>query len=147
MKRTLGYASAVILFLSIFAGPGQAYESPVVTGTVWNITFVKTVEGMDDLYLEELRTGMKPIFEEAKKEGIILSYRIFSSPAATPGDWNLMMMTEFENMAALDGLEEKFIAIYERVVGADEDFEKGAARRNEIRQILGDKLAHELILK
>lgn len=147
MKKGCGTILAMILFLSILTGSAQAFERFYTEGTVWNITFVKTVEGMEDVYLKELKAVLKPLFDEAKKEGLILSYRIFSSPAATPGDWNMMLMTEFENMAALDGLEEKFIAIYERLVGTAEDFEKGAVRRNKIREILGDKLARELIFK
>ncbi len=147
MRKGSGYVLAMILFLSVCAGSAQAFELPYTAGTVWNITFVKTVEGMEELYLEELKALMIPILDEAKKEGIILSYRIFSSPATTPGDWNLMMMTEFENMAALDGVDQKFLAIYERVAGKDDDYVKGATHRNEIRQILGDKLARELILK
>ena len=147
MNRVLGWMIAAVLVLGLFATSAGALELPYTVGTVWNITFIKAVEGMEEVYLTELKALMVPILEEAKKEGIILSYRVFSSPAATPGDWNLMMMTEFENMAALDGLDEKFLASYERIAGPDDDYVKGAQHRNEIRQILGDKLAQELILK
>lgn len=147
MNKVFGCILAAVLVMAVCAGPAQAYELPYEEGTVWNITFVKTVEGMGELYLKELKALMVPILEEAKKEGIILSYRIFSSPAATPDDWDLMMMTEFENYAALDGLDKKLYDIYEKMAGADDDYEKGAAHRNEIRQILGDKLAIELILR
>lgn len=147
MNKVFGCILAAFLILTVCAGSAQALELPYEEGTVWNITFIKTVEGMTELYLMELKKLMVPLLEEAKKEGLILSYRIFSSPAATPGDWDLMMMTEFENFAALDGLDQKFLEIYEKVAGEDDDYEKGAAQRNEIRQILGDKLAMELILK
>ncbi len=147
MNKVFGCILAAVLVLAVCAGSVQAVELPYTEGTVWNITFIKTVEGMGELYLTELKALMVPILEEAKKEGVILSYRIFSSTAATPDDWDLMMMTEFKNMAALDGIDQKFLDIYERVAGADDDYEKGAAHRNEIRRILGDKLARELILK
>jgi len=147
MNKVIGLVCGVMLLLVICAGPSQAYEPPCTKGTVWNITFVKTVEGLEDLYLEELREMWKPIMEEALKEKVILSFRIFSSPASTPGDWDLMLMMEFENFAALDGIEEKMMAIFERLAGEEEEFEEGAAKRNEIREILGDKLAIELFLK
>ena len=147
MNKLYGITLAAVLVLVLCAGSAQAYELPYEEGTVWNITFIKTVEGMGELYLKELKALMIPILDEAKKEGLILSYRIFSSSAATPDDWDLMMMTEFKNFAALDGIDQKFLDIYEKVAGADDDFEKGAAHRNEIRQILGDKMAREVILK
>ena len=147
MNKILGGMLMAVLVLALCAGSARAYELPYEEGTVWNITFVKTVEGMGELYLKELKALMIPILEEAKKQGLILSYRIFSSAASTPGDWDLMMMTEFENYAALDGLDKKLYEIYEKLAGADDEYEKGAAQRNEIRQILGDKLAIELILK
>ncbi len=85
--------------------------------------------------------------EEAKKEGLILSYKILSGPAANKDDWDLLLMVEYKNLAALDGVAEKFQALQRKLIGPEEQQKAGYAKRSELREILGDKTVRELILK
>jgi hypothetical protein len=58
-----------------------------------------------------------------------------------------MLLVETKNMAAFDGMEQKFEEISEKLIGGEEKQKEGAVYRNEIREILGSKVARELVLK
>jgi hypothetical protein len=58
-----------------------------------------------------------------------------------------MLMVESKNMAVLDGIAARTQAIAAKVIGSEAEQKKGSIARNEIREILGTKLARELILK
>jgi len=122
-------------------------DAPYTEGTVWNITMVKTKPGLDDQYLKGLAKTLKAILDEAKKQNLIISYRVLLGDAATPQDFNILIMVESKNMAALDNAREKFDPIAKKVVGSTEEQEKAAVQRLEIREIMGGKLMREITLK
>ena len=140
-------APAFVALLLCFPGLGFSQELPYKEGTVWEVTFVKTKEGLGLDYLKNLQAVWKKVMDEGKNQGLILSYRLFSAAAANKEDWDLMLMVESKNMAALDGFDTKFQAIAAKVVGSEDQQRQGAISRNEIREILGSKLVRELVLK
>ena len=81
------------------------------------------------------------------KSFLILSYKVISSEDATPQDWNLMVLIELKNMAALDGLQEKMRAIAGSVIGDEGARKDLAVKRLDIREIVGFKTGRELIFK
>ena len=83
--------------------------APYTEGSVWQITMVHVKPGMDDDYLKGLAKNLKASLEEEKKQGLVVSYKILLGDASTPGDYNIMNMVEYKNMAALDNLREKSI--------------------------------------
>src|SRR5205807_9003750 len=88
------------------ASPGQS-TAPYTEGGVWQITMVKTKTGMSDDYLKALARIFKSTNDEAKKQGISTDYKILIGDAATQQDYDILLMVEYPNMAALDGLREK----------------------------------------
>lgn len=122
-------------------------DAPYSEGTVWNITMVKTKPGLGDQYLKGLAKTLKGTLDEAKKQNLIISYKILLGDAATPQDFNILIMVESKNMAALDNAREKFDPITKKVVGSVEEQEKTAVQRLEIREIMGGKLMREITLK
>ncbi len=146
MKLRNALAVAVLLFLFCLASSSFAQEAPYTQGSVWSITLVKVKPGMLDDYLKNLIGLQKKAMEQAKKEGLVLSYKVISASAANKDDWNLMLMTEYKNMAALDEVDAKFRAILPKLV-REEEQKKGVQARAEMREIIGDKLGRELILK
>ncbi len=146
MNRTNALAVAVLLSLSYLPTTCLAQEAPYTEGGVWNITLVKVKPGMLDDYLKNLIGEWKKENEQAKKEGLVLSYKVISAAAANKEDWNLMLMVEFKNMAALDEADAKFRAIASKLA-TEEELKKGVHSRAEVREIIGDKLGRELILK
>ena len=68
---------------------------------------VKTKPGMSDDYLKALAKIFKSTNDEAKRQGIITDYKILVGDAATQQDYDILLMIEYPNMAALDGLRDK----------------------------------------
>ena len=121
--------------------------APYTEGSVWQITMVRTKAGMTDDYLKGLSKTLKTTIEEEKKQGLVLSYKIMLGEAATPGDYNVINMVEFKNMAALDNLREKTDPIFMKIVGGEQQLREGAMKRAELREIVGTKLMREITLK
>jgi hypothetical protein len=108
---------------------------------------VRTAPGFQDDYLRSLATTWKRVGDEAKKQGVVVSYKILSANASGPDDWDLLLMVELKNWAAIDGIADKFEPIQQKVVGGDAAQRQLATKRLEIRRILGSKNAQEIFLK
>ena len=122
-------------------------DAPYTEGPVWQITMVKTKPGMADDYLKMLAKIYKSTSDEAKKQGIIMDYKILIGDASGPHDFDILLMQEFQNMAALDGLRDKLDPIDKKVIGSVDVQRQGAIKRMEVREILGGKLMREITLK
>src|SRR5881398_4202988 len=121
--------------------------APYTEGGVWQITMVKTKPGMGDDYLKALAKIFKSTNDEAKRQGIITDYKILVGDAATQQDYDILLMIEYPNMAALDGLREKTDPIGAKMVGTEDQQRQLAVKRLEIREIMGDKTMREITLK
>ena len=62
-------------------------------------------------------------------------------------DWDIMFMDEYKNWAAFDGINAKYDAIMGKLVGAEDKQVQLMTKRTEVREILGDKVMQELIIK
>jgi hypothetical protein len=122
-------------------------DAPYTEGPVWTATMVKTKAGMTDEYLKELAKTLKASLEEAKKQDLVLDYKILLGNAATPQDFNILIMVESKNMAAQDNAREKFDPIARRVVGTTDQQQAIQVKRLDIREITGTKLMREITLK
>ena len=122
-------------------------DAPYTEGPVWQITMVKTKPGMDDEYLKGIAKTFKGSLDEAKKQNLILDYKILIGEAATPQDFNILLMVESQNMASLDNAREKFDPIERKVSGDPSAQVATATKRLNIREIMGAKLMREITLK
>jgi hypothetical protein len=122
-------------------------DAPYTEGPVWTITLVKTKAGMTDDYLKMLAKIYKATNEEAKKQGIIMDYKILLGDDSSPQDFDILLMQEYPNMAALDGVRDKLDPINNKIVGSMEAQRQGAVKRMEVREIMGNKLMREITLK
>jgi quinol monooxygenase YgiN len=148
IRRTpLAVASLVFVLFAGGLASTQTTEAPYIEGPVWNISFIRTTYGLEDDYLKSLAQTYKKIMEEAKKQNLVLSYHVISANAVNGDDWNLLLMVEYKNMAALDGLDAKFRAIQAKIVGNEDAQRNLMVKRLEVRKVLGDKLGRELFLK
>jgi hypothetical protein len=94
-----------------------------------------------------LAKNLKTSLDEEKKQGIIVSYKILLGDASTPGDFNIINMVEYKNMAALDNLREKTDPIAAKIIGGEQQMREGAVKRAELREIIGNKTMREITLK
>jgi hypothetical protein len=147
MKRLVTLAACAALAV-IGAGLVRAQsDAPYTEGPVWTITMVKTKAGMTDDYLKALAKIYKSTNDEMKKQGLIMDYKILIGNDATPQDFDILLMVEFKNMAAFDGLREKADPITDKILGSEDAQRQGAIKRMEIREIMGNKLMREVTLK
>jgi hypothetical protein len=121
--------------------------APYTEGSVWQITMVHAKPGMGDDYMKGLAKNFKAILEEEKKQGLVVSYKVLLGDASTPGDFNILNMVEYKNMAALDNLREKTDPIATKITGGEQQIREGALKRAELREIVGSKLMREITLK
>jgi hypothetical protein len=90
---------------------------------------------------------LKPIFDEEKKQKIILDYKILSGDAAGDHDFNIIIMVQYPNIAALNGLRERTEPLIDLIIGPADKRRELAARRLDIREILARKTMREIWLK
>jgi len=146
-KRKVLVSSLVVALLVIGVSVYAQVNRPYHTGSVWNIAFIRIKPGMDTAYLNYVAGQWKAEQEAQKKDGNILSYKVLSVEAHTPGEWNLMLMTEYKSLAAMEANEDKAEAVAQRVIGNDEKQMQGYKERAEIREVMGERLAREVILE
>jgi hypothetical protein len=108
---------------------------------------IKTKPGMGDDYLKQLSQGLKPIYDEEKKQRLILDYKILMGDAASPHDYDILIMVQYPNMASLDGLRDKTDPIMTKVMGGEDQRRSTMVKRMDIREILGTKTMREITLK
>lgn len=121
--------------------------APYTEGAVWDVTMVRTKAGMDDDYIKNIANAWKSTNEEAKKQGIIVDYKVLLGDAANRDDFNILLMVQYKNMAAFDGLREKTDPIARKLIGTEDVMRQASVKRMEVRDILGNKTMREITLK
>jgi hypothetical protein len=147
MKKYLILAASAALFISWAAICSAQSDAPYTEGPVWNITMVKTKPGMSDDYLKGIAKTFKGELDEAKKQNLIMDYKVLIGDASTPQDFDILLMVESANMAALDNAREKFDPISNKIGGSVDQQRATAIKRLDIREIIGAKLMREVTLK
>ena len=146
MKK-LSLAVAAAFALSVAGHASAQSDAPYTEGPVWTVTMVKAKAGMTDEYLKGLAKTFTAAMDEAKKQNLIMDYKILLGPAATPQDFDILLMVESKNMAALDGFREKTDQIARKIEGAPDQQLATQTKRLEIREIIGTKNMREITLK
>jgi hypothetical protein len=140
-------ASLLNPFEQLTAQEEDLYED----GTVWSLTFVRTGANKSDEYLKGLSQTWSASMEEAKKEGLILSYKILAGNAANEDDFDLVLMIENKNMASFDPDETrdaKFDAIEKKIrENMGDNYDATITNYNDIRDLLGTKVMREIHVK
>lgn len=133
----------LIVGVSVYAQVNRPYRN----GTVWDINFIRMKPGMETAYMNYLTGSWKKEQEAQKKEGLTLSYKVISVEGHTPGEFNLMLMTEYKDLASMEAGQDKADALLQQVVGNDEKQMQGYRDRADIREIMGSRLGREIVLE
>ena len=121
---------------------------PFHDGPVWTLTFVHTKPGLSLKYMEFLASEWKKEQDALKKAGLILDYKVIGTEAHNPNDWDVMLMTEFKDLATLEANEDKIDAVAMQALDLnDQKLMQGYQERASWREIIGDRLAREIILE
>jgi hypothetical protein len=134
---------AALLAFSVCA----AEDLPFKEGTVTEVSSIKVKEGHFLDYMTYLDTSYKQIMDEAKKQGLIVSYAVFGAKPKTPQEADLYLIVEYTNLAALDGIDAKMLVIDAKVFGSTKQADQKDAERESIRTVLGSEIIRELKLK
>jgi hypothetical protein len=145
--KKLQIVALAALSLGIASLCSAQSDAPYTEGPVWTLTMVRTKPGMSDDYLKNLAKAFKVTNDEAKKQGIIMDYKILIGEASDPHDYDILLMEEVKNFAAYDGFREKFDPIAQKLIGNEDQQRQGAIKRMEVREILGGKIMREITLK
>jgi hypothetical protein len=141
------FSLAAVCVAQPSATGAKGSNAPYNEGPVWTLTMIKTKTGLADEYLKQIAKSVKPVYDEEKKQKIILDYKILNGDASGPQDFNILILVEYPNWAALDNLRDKMDPIVEKVMGTEEQRLTTATKRLEIREILGTKTMREITLK
>ncbi len=136
---------ALILTLSIVVV--AQVNRPFRNGTVWSIGFIAMKPGMETAYMNYVASDWKREQEALKKDGQIISYKVLTTEAHGSDDWNIMLMTEYKDMATMEANETKADNLAQTVSGTDEKQMQGYRDRLKIREVMENRLAREMILE
>ena len=109
--------------------------------TVWVVTHVQTKPGKTAEYIDGLFGKWVASIEKLKKDGFVVSYRIFQVHNPRDNEPDVTLMIEYKNMAVFDHLgPEYFVAAWkERSLGEPE-----RANPEHLRKLRGSILLREL---
>jgi hypothetical protein len=122
-------------------------SAPYNEGPVWTLTMIKTKTGLADEYIKQITGTVKPVYDEEKKQKVILDYKILNGEAYNPHDFNILILVEYPNWAAFDTLRNKMDPVVAKVMGSEEQRKELAVKRLDVREILGTKTMREITLK
>ena len=148
MKRNRLFVGVLVALLLIFSVVILAQvRRPFRNGSVWNISFIQMKPGMDTAYLNYVAGDWKKEQEALKKDGQIISYRVLTTEGHSSTDWNIMLMTEYKDMATMEANEAKADNLAQTVIGNDEKQMQGYRDRLQIREVMGIRMAREIVLE
>jgi hypothetical protein len=96
---------SIALATALCAVPVQAQQgSPNTTpGTVTRVTLVRITPGHGDMFWQDVRQNLLPIWEEQKRRGLIAAYSVATKTTTdTPDDWNVAITVSYKSWAVLD---------------------------------------------
>jgi hypothetical protein len=148
----------IITTLICICGIGAMAQTPTPTpgpattaGVVCRVTQTGTKPGRGPEFTRFRREHTKPILDEQKKQGLILSYTFYTKPVNNgPDDWDLALVVCFKNYA--DAIDfnaergEKFNQIGLKHYGSDDARTKANNSLNDLRDVVSSFLIREQIL-
>ncbi len=140
-------SSLIVLLLTLSIVVVAQVSRPYRNGTVWNVALIAMKPGMETAYLNYVAGDWKREQEALKKDGQIISYKVLTTEAHGSSDWNIMLMTEYKNMATMEANETKADNLAQTVSGNDEKQMQGYRDRLQIREVLENRLAREIVLE
>jgi hypothetical protein len=113
-------------------------------GPVWRVTLYKIKPGKMNESMRELREHFKPMFDELKKQGAIVDYKVYTNITRdSSADWDMGIAIGFKNFAALDELGRKTNAVAVQHFGSEEKALAAAEQRRELRETISVRLMRE----
>jgi hypothetical protein len=138
-----------LFVLTLLAGlPAYAQNPNYDVGPVWRVTYYHIKPGQGEAFWKDFRENVKPVYEEAKKQGILGDYKVwYNVTTDRPDDWDVCVATIYPNYAAIDQIDAKAATISAKHYGSREAMLEAGKKRNEYREVVASKLAREVMPK
>jgi len=144
MKKCTASALGLVLLFALQAFAQEHYTE----GPIWQVTLIRVKATQMDAYLTSLRANSKSIYDEMKKEGAILDYKVFlNTTKHDPQDWDMAIGVQYKNFGALDGLAARAESIRDKVLGSKQNAQQIGEKRADMREIVSTVLLREVMLK
>ena len=137
----------IVLVLTVGVVVVAQVNRPFRNGSVWYISFIRMKPGMETAYQNYVASEWKREQEALKKDGQILSYKVITTEAHGSNDWNIMLMTEYKDLATMEANGDKADNLAQTVIGNDEKQMQGYRDRLQIREVLDIRTAREIALE
>jgi hypothetical protein len=137
MSKTITSIFAIIVLSVLISttAVAQDHSRNWDSGHVVSVSEVHIKPGMFNAYINDLNGLWRKFLDEQKKDGSVVSYGMFSNPAAREGEPDLYLTVTYANWAAFDRGEEYFEKIRDKVIGSDEDMRNAGIKREELRKL------------
>jgi hypothetical protein len=136
------FACLLLPATSVQAQEHYTYDS------VWRITLIHLKPGKANDFYVDLRKNLRPYYDELKKQGLILDYSIqIKSTTDSPEDWQVALMFQYKNYAALDDFTAKSDPISLKLYGSAEARREAIAKRAETGITVSSFLTRQVKLK
>jgi hypothetical protein len=146
MRKALWATLFVATFLT--ALPAYAQNPNYDNGPIWRVIYYRIKPGQGEPFWKDFREHLKPSYDAVKKEGIITDYKVWTNVTTDgPNDWDVAVGLMFPNWAALDQSDAKTATIFAKHYGSREAMIEAGKKRNDIREVVASKLAHEVMPK
>ena len=144
MKKYTASALGLIFFFALQSFAQEHYTE----GPIWQVTLIRVKPTQMDAYLTSLRANSKSIYDEMKKEGVILDYKVFlNTTKHYPQDWDMAIGVQYKNFGALDGLTAKNEVIRDKILGSKQAAQQLGEKRVDMREIVSTMILREVTLK
>jgi hypothetical protein len=150
MKNMFRVVAVAVFAATLLPALAQAQTPvrPFHDGPVWDITFVRTKPGIGLKYINYLATDWKTEQEALKKAGLILDYKVIGTETHGTTDWDLMLMTEYKDLATMEADQDKREEVSNKALKSDDQkMIAGYEERASWREIVGSRLAREIVLE
>jgi len=125
-----------------------AAQDQYTEGGITRVTLVQILPGHFNAFMDDLKTNIRPIWEEQKKAGLIERYQIFlNQTKANADDWDIGVTISYKNFAALDGLAQKVFDIRMKQYGDKNKEQQVIDKRVQNGRVVGSILTRDITLK
>ncbi len=146
MRKVLWSTLFVVTLLTALASYAQSPNYNV--GPVWRVNYYRLKPGQGDAFWKDFRENLRPVYDALKKEGMLSDYKVWTNVTTdNPGDWDIAIGLMVPNWAAIDQFDANAATIAAKHYGSRDAMLEAGKKRNDIREVVASKLAHEVMPK
>jgi len=141
--------SVTVFLVGLFATiPSFAQNPNYDSGPIWRVVYYHIKPGQAEPFWKDFRENLKPSYDALKKEGILVDYKVWTNVTTDgPQDWDIALGLLFPNWSALDQADSKAATIIAKHYGSRDAMIEAGKKRNDLREVVASKLAHEVMPK